>query len=97
MLNETQEETVKNNGYPILEIPLPEMTQILIFKTNIEMRWEVDKLELILKDHPKIFKWSIDQEDVDNVLRIEGKNTLSEADILQLIRVHGFNIDILRD
>ncbi|WP_188112077.1 hypothetical protein [Aquimarina sp. RZ0] len=51
----------------------------------------------ILNNHSDILKWSIDLEDIDNVLRIEATNTVTEDTIIKLIRMHGFYIKTLTD
>lgn len=69
----------------------------LIFQTNIDSEKKVQSLEPILNKHPDIFKWSIDIEDIDNVLRIEGSENLLEKDIIDLIKSQNFQIEILSD
>ncbi|WP_420551410.1 hypothetical protein [Tenacibaculum aiptasiae] len=69
----------------------------LIFQTNIDSEKKVQSLEPILNKHPDIFKWSIDIEDIDNVLRIEGSENLLEKNIIDLIKSQNFQIEILSD
>ncbi|WP_272150029.1 hypothetical protein [Tenacibaculum aiptasiae] len=69
----------------------------LIFQTNIDSEEKVQSLESILNNHPDIFKWSIDIEDIDNVFRIEGSKNLLEKNIIDLIKSQNFQIEILPD
>ncbi|WP_294734423.1 hypothetical protein [uncultured Flavobacterium sp.] len=42
-----------------------------------------------------IIKWTIDREDIDNVLRIECLETLTEIDVIKLIHLKGFEANLL--
>ncbi len=53
---------------PLLSIP-----QVLIFKTNIQTPLEADSLCFALLSYPGIRRCTIDFEDCDKVLRIEGE------------------------
>lgn len=64
--------------------------QLSILKTDIKSKKKLKVLQPILNHHNDILKWSIDIEDIDNVLRIEHHNNLSEADIIQLVKICGF-------
>ncbi|WP_299161447.1 hypothetical protein [uncultured Tenacibaculum sp.] len=71
--------------------------ELLIFRTNIESEKKVKSLELIFNNHQSIINWSIDIEDIDNVLRIEASGNLLEKDIIYLVRTKGFYIEVLPD
>ncbi len=71
--------------------------ELLIFRTNIESEKKAKYLEPIFNNHPSIIKWSIDMEDIDNVLRIEASVGLLEKDIINLVRTKGFYIEVLPD
>ena len=66
-----------------------QIENILVFATNIKN--ESDKLTIgnLLDENPKINQWSIDQEDIDCVLRIESE-TLSEEQIINLLNNQNF-------
>lgn len=68
---------------------------LLIFKTNIETEEKVVTIKPFLNNHSNIIKWSIDLEDIDNVLRVKSTKSLSENDLINAIRIKGFYCDIL--
>ncbi|WP_062061380.1 hypothetical protein [Aquimarina longa] len=69
--------------------------ELLIFRTDIKSKQKVKDVTPILDKHSGILRWSIDLEDIDNVLRIEAVSHLTEEEIIKLIRVHGFYINVL--
>ena len=62
---------------------------ILVLATNIKT--EMDKLIVSshLNTHSDIFKWTIDQDDVDCVLRIK-TDKLTVSQLIELIKHHNF-------
>ena len=62
---------------------------ILLFKTNINCDGDKQLLHTLLDNNPDIKCWSIDMEDEDCVLRIISY-TLSHAQIIELIKPHGY-------
>ncbi|MBJ6367178.1 hypothetical protein [Snuella sedimenti] len=71
--------------------------ELLIFQTDIKSKKKVKSLKPVFNTHPDIIKWSIDLEDIDNVLRIEATTNLSEEDVVDLVKVNGFYIKALPD
>lgn len=71
--------------------------EILIFRTDIKTRKKVKAVQPIFNRHPDILKWSVDTEDIDNVLRVETQSRLREHDIIGLTRSCGFHCEILMD
>ncbi|WP_106790843.1 hypothetical protein [Aquimarina sp. Aq78] len=71
--------------------------ELLIFRTDIKSKKKVKSLKPVLNNHSDIIKWSIDLEDIDNVLRIEATTNLSEVDVIDLVQIQGFFIKILSD
>ncbi len=69
----------------------------MIFKTDIVGEKQTSVLAQVLQQHPDIVKWTIDQEDIDNVLRVEGKNSIEEKHVIQLLQNSGFEIEPLLD
>ena len=63
---------------------------LVILRTNIESENGVRIMRPVFDNHDAIHKWSIDLEDVDNVLRIETKKSIAETEIIQLIEASGF-------
>ncbi len=70
---------------------------LLIFETDIKSKKKVKSLKSTFNKHNDILKWSIDLEDIDNVLKIEATTNITEADIIDLVRIHGFYIETLAD
>lgn len=69
--------------------------ELLIFRTDIKSKKKVKSLKSILNNHTDILDWSIDLEDIDNVLRIESTQNLSEQDVIGLVQIQGFYIRTL--
>lgn len=69
---------------------------VLVFKTNINSEDELQKIAELLGNDPNIFRWSIDTDDIDNVLRIESAN-LSPENIILKISQAGFLCNELTD
>jgi hypothetical protein len=66
-----------------------DISNILIFKTNI--RTEFDKLRIknVLDASLKVLKWNIDMDDVDRVLRIVS-DSLTPEQIISVMDYVGF-------
>ena len=68
--------------------------EVLVFKTDIIGRADSENLAQILtKDH-RITNWNIDQDDIDNVLRIESSE-MSPADVIDLVKKLGYKCEEL--
>ena len=65
------------------------ITQILIFKTNIQTVLDKHRVQHLLDTNTDIDQWNIDQQDVDCVLRIIS-DTLTPEQIITLISNSGF-------
>lgn len=61
-----------------------QIENILVFATNIKTENDKQTISKILNENPEIKQWSLDQEDVDCVLRIE-TDTSSEEQIIDLL------------
>lgn len=71
--------------------------KLLIFKTDIESQEKIEAVKPLFKNHTSIVDWSIDLEDIDNVLWIKATEPLAESDVINLIKVKGFYCDVLAD
>jgi len=69
---------------------------ILVFKTDIKREHDLEKLASVLMEEPRINRWTIDNEDIDNVLRIES-NQLDPTDVILLIKQSGYCCEELAD
>ena len=70
---------------------------LLLFQTDIKSKKKVKSIKPMLNEHSDILKWSIDLEDIDNVLRIEATTNITETDVINMVQRHGFYIKILTD
>jgi len=71
--------------------------KILIFRTDIKTKKKFKAVKPIFNRHPSISSWSIDIEDIDNVLRIEASENLDERDVITLTNTQGFYCEALKD
>ena len=70
---------------------------LLIFRTDIKSKKKVKAVKELFNKHPIITNWSIDLEDIDNVLKIEAHDDLKEKDLIYMLKTCGFYGEILRD
>jgi hypothetical protein len=59
--------------------------EVLIFKTDIVGKADTEILRQLLDADRRIKTWNIDQNDIDNVLRIESSD-ISPADVIKLVK-----------
>jgi len=71
--------------------------KLLILRTDIKTKKKVKLVKFLFNNHPNIINWSIDFEDIDNVLRIEATENLNESDIIDLMKIEGFYCEPLAD
>ncbi len=69
---------------------------VLVFKTNLSSPPLIKWMAPLFNLHPCISEWSVDTEDVDNVLRVVSLN-LIENDIIQLMLSKSFVCEALPD
>lgn len=72
-----------------------QIENILVFATDIKTKSDKQKLSSLLDNNPEILLWSIDQEDIDCVLRIESP-TVSEEQITTLLNNSNFKCTALQ-
>ena len=70
---------------------------LLLFETDIRSRKKARRLTSLLNGHSDILRWSVDLEDIDNVLRIEATTNLMHNDVISMIKNRGFYIQELKD
>jgi predicted TIM-barrel enzyme len=70
---------------------------LMIFKTDIKSDNKLNEVKPILNDHPFVIDWSVDMEDVDNVLRVESDGIIVETHIEKLLKEAGFFCEELPD
>ena len=69
---------------------------LFIYKTNIGCERDVREVATALKDHTTITRWTVDCEDIDNVLRVESTTNNPEA-LLHSITKAGYHCEELPD
>ena len=63
--------------------------EVLVFKTDIIAKADSENIAQILTNDHRIRNWNIDQDDVDNVLRIESSE-MSPTDVIELVKKLGY-------
>ncbi|MDO5980314.1 hypothetical protein [Flavivirga spongiicola] len=58
---------------------------ILVFKTNIDNMQKLASVNNSFSEISEINHWSVDMEDIDNVLRIETSGNILESNIIDLL------------
>lgn len=71
--------------------------KILVFRTDIKTDKMLEMVKPVLNNHPVISDWSVDTEDIDNVLRIEASDQLNESEVIDLIKPYGLFCEALPD
>ena len=69
--------------------------EVLVFKTNIRYKKEINAIRAHIDAEPKITKWNIDLKDVDKILRVETKS-LHSTFIENLIQKAGHYCEELK-
>ena len=68
--------------------------EVLIFKTNLVDHAHVSNVQQFLDQHPGIYRWNVDLNDCDNILRIEALD-LQGLEIEHIIRTAGYQCEEL--
>ena len=71
--------------------------EVLVFKTNIKTKKRVKDVRSILDALPSPTTWSVDTQDIDNVLRIVTTGNVLENEIVDLLIAQGFYCEALED
>lgn len=71
--------------------------EVFVFRTDLKTRKKVKTIKPVFNNHPVISRWSVDTDDIDNVLRIEASGDLSEAEVINMVRLKGFYCEVLPD
>lgn len=68
---------------------------ILIFRTSIEKRQEIKKIEKLFTQYPQIHVWNVDLEDWEKILRIEcqGITPTDISDALSTIDIYATELE----
>ncbi|GAA3605944.1 hypothetical protein Q4Q39_11475 [Flavivirga amylovorans] len=69
---------------------------ILVFKTDIDNPHKLALINNSFAKIPEINHWSVDMEDIDNVLRVETSGDILESNIIDLLnKVHVYCQDLV--
>ena len=66
---------------------------IIVLRTNADNRKKMKIINSRLAQIPGVVKWTVDQEDVDKVLRIETSEKLGESAIIRSLSHQGLQCD----
>ena len=69
----------------------------LVVKTAVQTGFEFSRISDYLNHHPAIDSWNIDLEDVDRVLRVLPSYSLTENELVGMIRQEGYHCETLPD
>ena len=69
---------------------------ILVFKTNIKSKKDLQKIEPVLNGNPFITSWNIDKNDIDKVLRIVTTG-IDSYELVNIIKREGYMCEELPD
>lgn len=67
---------------------------ILVFKTTLKNRDDVETIKPHLESLPAIKDWSVDRTDCDHVLRVTGRD-LKPQQIITVLTEQGYNCEVL--
>lgn len=65
-----------------------ERCEILIFRTFVVMRKDIEQIEILFAQYPCIHKWSVDFEDWEKVLQVESQS-ITGTTIIETLRTIG--------
>lgn len=71
--------------------------ELHIFRTNISTRQKVKQIKSLFKAIPFVLSWSIDQDDIDNVLKVRTKNVFQGEELIRLMKGHDVQCELLAD
>lgn len=58
---------------------------VLVLKTNIDNEQKLNAVNSRFDTISQIKEWSVDQEDIDNVLRIVASKEMNESDVIKVL------------
>jgi hypothetical protein len=81
-----------NNPFP----PKGMAIYVLVFKTNLQFKKDMLRVQPVLNNLPGILRWNVDRDDIDNVLRIETTHLLPQH-IINVLTNAGYYCEELPD
>jgi len=85
------------NEYYLKKTKKYNQMNLFILRTNIKTKAKLDSIKSLFNNHSKIIEWSIDLEDIDNVLKVRSVKSFNESDLKNLLNIKGFNCEALPD
>lgn len=91
--NETSEEQLQGLALCIKSNKMQD--DILIFRTSITKKQDMERIETLFAQYPQIHKWNVDFDDWEKVLRIESRGITSTdvSDALQAICIYATELE----
>ncbi len=74
-----------------------DISNIFVFKTDVQSRTQLEFIQKHLAPFTGVLSWSIDLEDIDNVLRVVTNGKVNTLDIIKTIKKQGVNCNELPD
>ena len=73
-----------------------EDAQIMVFKTNLRLKKDLNRISSTLSKEPRIKIWNVDTGDIDKVLRIESVD-MEVDDVINIFKQNGYHCEELPD
>ncbi|MDB9726032.1 hypothetical protein OAA90_06590, partial [Salibacteraceae bacterium] len=74
-----------------------ENKNVIVLKTDIQSEQMLRLISPLFDAHSAILKWSVDLEDCDKVLRVEGLKTISADGLAKSLQIEGIAAEELAD
>ena len=78
------------------KIEADSLTKVMVFRTNLNSKKDIDRVAPLLDTTHIVLLWSVDTNDIDKVLRIEGFSDKPE-EINAIIKRAGYQCEELND
>ena len=69
----------------------------IILRTHIQSNEEREALESIIEQLPEVFRWNLDLDDCDKVLKVVGGENLTESDVMKTLYKRGISAELMSD
>ena len=64
--------------------------QVMVFQTSLEDENDIRRAEFVLNNHHHIYRWTVDLEDWEKVLKVEADRNVSYQEIERKISLLGY-------
>lgn len=69
---------------------------VFVFRTSLKTKNDIKKVTRLLDHQKAIDFWNVDLEDCDNILRLEVKDVIDVQDIIENIKILGYDCEELQ-